>query len=91
MRTRGGEGQFRIGFGRVVRSIEPALEEQNAIRQNPGRGHPFAKTLRDGAEIFADDDAARAEAGQRDDSAQVIDRVGHVGSRARAGAARDPV
>ena len=76
--------------GRRAERARVALEPQHAVGEHGGRVEPLAKPLRHGAEVLADDEAARAPAFQRQRAEEILERVAHVRAFGRRGAVGHP-
>ena len=63
---------------------------QQPIREDARALQPVAESLRNGAQIFADDEAAIADRLQGDDCEQVGDRIAHVCTGVGQAVARNP-
>ena len=89
VRAEAGESQSRIALGRF--EVNPlTLEPQHAVGENMGRGESFAQSVRNGAEIFADDHAAPAPAFDRGQGDERFGGKPHIGPVAALAAPRYP-
>src|SRR5690606_15699601 len=86
-----GERERRVGLRRDQTAVLVLLERQYSIRKDASLAHPLAKPFGHRAEVLADDEAAVADALERDDPDELVERIPDVGAVRRRLAACDPV